>query len=489
MEEAASNTWQIVLYVWLAFEWAIRLIMLYIVPRRGRTLASANGWLLLVMLLPSIGSILFFMFADPKLPAIRRKRQGEVDKLTAKELDEIQALNEVFAEPETESGKSLSNLATKLGGLPPMAGNSITFLTNYKESLRVIADEINRAQRYTHLEYFIITKDEATQPVFTALAAARARGVKVRVLLDKIVSRNYPGHKEMLAFFKEQGVEVKYMIPLSLLPGKNFTRPDLRNHRKIIVVDGETAFTGSQNIIRDSYHRKDELRYEELSAKIVGPAVWQLNNVFRADWYQETQDPLLELVEDESLPKAAGESLLQVLPSGPSHKEENNLRFYTSMIYAAKERIGIVVPYFIPDDAFLDALTTAAQRGVEVTLINSEIIDKTLAGHAQRSFYEELLASGVRIYHYKKPAFLHNKQLIIDDRIAVIGSSNLDVRSFALDLELNVIIYGSKDVQELAKIEQDYLKKSRKITLKQWSERSFSQKVLESIARVTAPFL
>ncbi len=489
MEEAASNTWQIALYFWFGFEWMIRLVMLYIVPRRGRTLAAANAWLLLVMLLPSIGSLLFFMFADPKLPKVRRARQRETDRLTRKELDDLRGSKGVIAEPDSDSAKTLSHLATQLGGLPPMAGNDITFVTGYKQSLETIANEIGKAQKYIHLEYFIMTKDTATEPVFKALGHASARGVKVRVLIDKLVCRRYPGYKDMITFFSRNNIEVRHMIPLSLLPGKDFTRPDLRNHRKIIVIDGEVAFTGSQNIIRDSYHRGDDLRYEELTAQIAGPAVWQLNNVFRADWYQETQDPLLELVEDDDLPDKAGDALLQVLPSGPSHIEENNLRFYTSMIYAARERIGIVVPYFIPDDAFLDALTTAAQRGVEVTLINSEIIDKTLAGYAQRSFYEELLSAGVHIYHYKKPAFLHNKQLIIDDSIAVIGSSNLDVRSFALDLELNVIVYGHKEVQELAAIEQAYLKKSRHITEKIWAERPFRKKLLESIARITAPLL
>lgn len=194
----------------------------------------------------------------------------------------------------------------------------------------------------------------------------------------------------------------------------------------------------------------------------------------------------MELVEDEDLPKSAGSSIMQVLPSGPSHTHANNLMLYTSLFHAAKNRISIVVPYFVPDESVMSAIKAAAQRGVRVTIINSEIIDKILVGHAQRSYYDELLDAGVKIYLYKKPIFLHNKQVLIDNDIAVTGSSNLDIRSFELDLELTVIIYDKKIVKQLEIIEAVYTKKSQHITKKIWSKRTLRLRLLDRLTRLTA---
>ncbi len=158
------------------------------------------------------------------------------------------------------------------------------------------------------------------------------------------------------------------------------------------------------------------------------------------------------------------------------------------MIHSAKKRIGIVVPYFIPDESFFDALTAAAQRGVKVTMINSASIDKILAGHAQRSYYEELLEVGVEIYLYNEPVFLHTKQILIDDDVAIVGSSNLDIRSFQLDLEVSTILYDTHIVKKLEHIESEYLKTSKKVTMKVWQSRSLRLKMLDRIARLTAAF-
>lgn len=483
-----TNGWQVLLFAWFIIEWIIRIVLLYIVPRK-KSPAAANGFLLLIMLLPFVGLIVFIMFANPKLPQNRRAKQREVDLLTQKELDQIQKKYQgVVTTPENKEYESLARLASVLGGLPPMKGNQVEFLTDYNKSLKVIAKAIDKAERYVHIEYFLIVMDDSTEVIFKAIERATKRGVKVRLLYDKIVCSRYPNFSKMLQRLTRAGVHNRQMIPLSLMPGKYFTRPDLRNHRKIVVVDGVTAFTGSQNIVKNSYHKKNKkLLYEDLVVKITGPIVWQLNSVFRADWFPETGDALLDILEHDALPESVGSVTAQILPSGPSHEEENNLRFYTTMVHAAKKRVGLVVPYFIPDQSFLDAVTTAAKRGVEVVLINSEIMDKLFVGRAQRSYYEELLQAGVKVYLYNQPIFLHNKQVLVDDEVAVVGSSNLDARSFALDLELNVVIYDKETVKILQAIETDYLKRAEQLTLKSWLKRPFSHKVVESLARITAP--
>lgn len=477
------------LFAWFfVAEWTLRIVMLFVVPRRQRP-SSANAWLLLIMISPTIGTPLFFMFGNPKLPKVRRAKRRQMDLLTQKELTGLKtSYSKLFAKINNPTYSTLSRLATVLGGLPAMNGNKVEILQDYNGIFAQITDEIDKAKEYVHVEYFIAGLDKDTEPVFDALERAVARGVKVRFLYDKVLSRFHMPRKSIQ--LKEKldsiGVDYREMLPLSLLPGKNFTRPDLRNHRKIVVIDGTIAFSGSQNLITSTYNRKDDLYYEELVVKLAGPIVWQCNNVFRADWFAETGEPLLDIVEDEDVPLSAGSVVAQFLPSGPSHEHENNLKFYTSIVHAAKTRVGIVVPYFIPDESFLDAVTAASQRGVKVTVINSEVIDKVLAGHAQRSYYEELLEVGVDIYLYKKPILLHSKHVIIDDDIAVIGSSNLDNRSFELDLELDMILYDKDIVKQLDLMEKKYLERSQKVTLTDWNNRPIRHKMLDSIARLTA---
>jgi len=467
-------------------EWAIRIIMLFVVPKRHRP-STANAWLMFIMLTPTLGAIAFFMFGDPKLPKSRMAKRKQVDRLTKKELAQIQLRQpELFATLSNDDHETLAQLATFLGGLPPMNSNKVELLAGYDEVFRAAAKEIDNAQEYVHIQYFIAVLDDATRPVFEALERAARRGVKVRFMYDKVVSARHKGYKPMRAFLESSSIEHKEMLPLSLWPGKNFMRPDLRNHRKILIIDGTTVLSGSQNLIDKTYHRKDNIVYEELVVKLQGPVVWQYNNVFRSDWFAETGEKLLDIVEDNDMPRAAGDVIAQVLPSGPSHEYENNLQFYTSMVYAAKKRVGIVVPYFIPDESFLDALVAAAQRGVEVTIVNSEAIDKVLAAHAQRSYYEGMLNAGIKIYLYREPVFLHTKQVIIDDDVAIIGSSNLDIRSFELDLEVNITIYDKAVVKQLDEIEQQYIAKSRRISKKRWLQRSLRHRMLDRLSRLTA---
>jgi len=469
-------------------EWTIRTIMLFVVPRRLRP-ASANAWLLLIMVAPAVGTILFYMFSDPKLPKSRREKLKKVNTLTDHELTQLQGSNKgVFIDLQNADHQSIAKLATKLGGLPPMAGNKVQFFHEYDSTFKAIAKEVDSAEEYIHVQYFIAAMDESTQVIFDALARAVERGVKVRFMWDKVLSRAYRGNSDMEKFLLRAGADVQQMMPLSLVPGPGFTRPDLRNHRKAVIIDGRTAFTGSQNLVNSSYNRKDDIVNEEIVSKIEGPAVWQLNNVFRSDWFTETGQPLLDILEDEDIPAPAGRVTAQVLPSGPAHEYDNNLKFYTSMVYSAKKQIRIVVPYFIPDESFLDALIAAAHRGVDVTMINSEAIDKLLAGHAQRSYYDQLLKVGIKIYLYNKPNFLHTKQVIIDDEVAIFGSSNLDIRSFELDFELNTIIYDRQVVRELLAIESGYLQRSSQIDPKHWDKRSIALKMLDGLSRLTAAF-
>ena len=485
MQVSLADTWQTFVFYFVIFEWILRVVMLFIVPKNRRP-SSATSWLLVIMIVPLLGTIIFAMFGNPKLNKTRRKNQATVDKLTAKELTELRETHpEVFVLPQDPQLAEIAKLGSVLGGMPAMSGNSVSIETDYKRIISLQAEAINSSQEYVHLEYFILVLDSDTEIIFDALERAVKRGVTCRVLFD-VLSLRYPKYRKMKKRLTAIGVTWHQMLPLNIVPGANFMRPDLRNHRKILVIDGKVAFSSSANIVTRNYHRRDDLVYEEMMLRMEGPIVWQCNNVFRADWFAETKEPLLDLVEREDLPKKSGNTLIQALPSGPSHIHSNNLMLYTSLFHAAKKRISIVVPYFVPDESVMSAIISASQRGVKVKIINSEIIDKVLVGHAQRSYYDELLASGVEIYLYKKPIFLHNKQVIIDDNVAVAGSSNLDMRSFELDLELTLVIYDNDIVSQLDSIESNYMRRSIKVTQNAWDKRPFRLRLLDRLTRLTA---
>jgi cardiolipin synthase A/B len=273
-------------------------------------------------------------------------------------------------------------------------------------------------------------------------------------------------------------------------------RPDLRNHRKILVVDNTTAFMGSQNLIETTYgsakNRQEGREYVELNARVRGPVVPELNLVFATDWYSETD----EILADELRPpeayagstagSTAGPVACQVLPSGPGFATENNLRLFTTLIYSARTRLSITSPYFVPDESLLYAITTAAQRGVEVELFVSAQADQFMVGHAQSSYYEELLDAGVRIYLYPAPRILHSKHFSVDDEVAVIGSSNMDMRSFGLNYEVIIMMVGGDLVARMRAAEDNYRALSRLLTADEWRARSWSSRFVDNLMRLTA---
>ena len=466
-------------------DWVIKIAFLIYIPRKRKP-SSAIAWLLLLFLFPFAGIFLFFVIGSPKLSKRRRKTQNVIDKRITEALtiheNQLQELPVV----QQERARPIAELAYNLGKLPAFKGNAVKILPEYNKAIKDIVKEIDKAEEFIHVEYFIIALDETTQPFFDAMARAVERGVKVRLMFDAMGYRAYPRRKEMKKELTRIGVDWCSMLPIKL--GRQYTRPDLRNHRKIVVVDDRVAYVGSQNLIDRTYHRKDEIYYDELVAKLEGPIVRQCAAVFASDWFSETGERLIKLTDPKQrpLPKKAGKAIVQMLPSGPNYDYLNNARLFAELIHTAKKKVFITNPYFVPNDAILDAVTSAALRGVDVTLLNSEAMDQWLVGHAQRSFYDELLAAGVKIYLYKKPILLHSKHMTIDDDIAVIGSSNMDIRSFELDLECIMVAYDKDVVRDLQKVQKENLKRSDQVSQAVWKKRSLWQDFRDSIARLTS---
>jgi cardiolipin synthase len=476
-------SWAILILTVIDF--AIRVLALGIIPGNRRP-TTAMAWLLGIFIVPTLGLALFLLFGNFRLSRKRRAQQDAVNTRVRAGTSELAMLESRYSGPEWVA--SAAELNKTLGSLPMVDGNQVELLPGYPDSIKAMTEAVRGAESFINAEFYIMSSDHITDDLLTAMEEAAERGVEVRVLFDHLGTLRIKGYRKLIARLKASKIRWRPMLPLNPLQGQ-WRRPDLRNHRKIMVIDGEIAFTGSQNLIEPSYnnpkHRKVGREWVELMACLRGPIVTTLNVVFATDWLSETDESLEEQLAHR--PELhAGNITAQVVPSGPGFITENNLRLFNTLIYSAQRKISLCSPYFVPDDSLLYAVTTAAQRGVEVELFVSEKGDQFLVHHAQQSYYEALLEAGVRIYLYKAPFVLHAKHFTIDNEVAVLGSSNMDMRSFSLNLEVSVMLLGEDIVQRIRAVEDTYRSISHELLLDDWMKRPMKMKYVDNVARLSA---
>lgn len=481
-------------------DFLIRIAALGTVPHNRRP-SSALAWLALIFFLPSIGLLIFLLFGRSRLHGDRAAIEHEL-------ASDLRA----SPDPRLTRGKGQVNTLAHVppavlaavtlnrnnGATPLNTGNDLTLHAIYDESIRAMTKCVEHAESFVHVQFYILAADSTTDRFFSALENAHARGVQVRVLLDHLGSKGFPGYKNAMSRLDAAGISWRKMLPVAP-PRFQYQRPDLRNHRKILVVDNQVGFTGSQNMIDASYNKKRNKRknfaWIDLMVQLEGPIVEDLNTVFLSDWSAETH----HAEENKAVPRAgsgragtaSGEapeegSYCQLLPSGPGLGNAANLRLFNQLIYGAKDRVLICSPYLVPDDSLLLALTSAAQRGITVDLYLGATSDHVLTHHAQRSYYEMILRAGVNIHLYREPYVLHSKFVLIDDSTSVIASSNMDMRSFELNQEISLLVVDPQMVEELDGVAGQYADQSRTLELSSWRKRALHQRFLDNACRLTA---
>jgi len=468
----------------------VKIVALGVIPA-NRKPSTGMAWLLLVLLNALVGLVAFALFGSPRLD---RRRQARQDQAKQRIRERTEEMPDVPLDPALPAYVgSVVALNRNLGSLPLVGGNTVTLLPDYRGSIAAMTEAVEGAGEYVDVEFYITAWDEVTDPLLAALAAAANRGVRVRMLFDHLGSRGIPGYKEMVARLGSTGIEWHNMLPIRPLKGV-VRRPDLRNHRKLLVVDGKVGFTGSQNLTEPGYNKPKNhaagRQWVELMARLQGPVVATLEAVFAQDWFTETGEAGAVVVvpapEPAPEPGVLHGVTCQLVPSGPGYTTENNLRLFTTLIYSARRRISLTSPYFVPDESLLYAVTTAAQRGIDVELFVSEEADQFMVGHAQASYYRALLEAGVKIYLYPAPWILHSKHFTIDGDVAVLGSSNMDMRSFALNYEISLMLLGREVVGAMREVEDTYRGLSRRLTLEEWGRRSAGTRYVDTVMRLTA---
>jgi cardiolipin synthase len=468
--------------LYVASEWIIRVAMLFYVPQR-RPPASARAWLLLIFFLPWGGLVLYALIGRVFLPQSRLEMQAKV----------YEALKALGARERTEPpprpplppefGPAL-DLAENLSEFSVVAGNHFELLPEYDAAIGRLVADIEQAHASVHLLYYIYAADEVGERVTAALEQAAHRGVNVRVVMDAIGSRS--GLRRLAPRMRAAGIEVISALPLRLW-GPNKARIDLRNHRKIAVIDGRVGFFGSQNIVSAEANRG--LTNEEMMVRVTGRIVRDLHAVFVADRYFEVGDiaPEARAVQAAAVVEPGG-ALGQVLASGPGYNAGTTEDLMIALMSAARHRVVLTTPYFIPSESILLAMELAARRGVAVHLIVDKTSNKPLVQFAQQSYYEELLDAGVHVHRYFGN-FLHAKHMSVDEEVVLIGSSNFDMRSFALNAEVSVLVYDRAVAADLGRVQEHYLARCEHLTAAAWAGRGVAQRVLENLARLTDALL
>lgn len=454
-------------------EWLIRLGALVVIPFKRK--ATATAWLLFLFLLPVPGLLLFLAIGQPRFPRWRTQRFERLRPFFESVSRDLAAdsVKRLGAAADT------AELAKRLGGLPPVGGNAIELIDDYDRLIGRLIEDIDAARSTVRLLIYIFADDAVGQAVISALGRAVRRGVACEVLLDPVGSG--PWIRGTIESLRREGVSTRQALPFHWLRGR--TRRDMRNHRKLFVIDGVIGYAGSQNIVAKDFRRGVVNR--ELVARVTGPIVAALEAVILMDWCLETdRTPPHSL----SVPAKCGSAVLQLLPSGADYLLEGFQTLLVWQIHEARQRVIIVSPYFIPDQDVVAALQTAAARGVEVDIVVSQVVDYRLVNLAQRSYYDELLACGVRIHEFRNH-LLHAKNVSIDGNLGIVGSSNVDLRSFQLNEEVSLLLLDRPSVATLETIQRSYLEGSDSLDLEQWRSRGRPAMLAEYLARITAPLL
>ena len=460
-------------------------IALRIFSRRNAS-GTAVGWLLLVVLLPGVGALMYLLIGERRLG---KKWMQRAIALRPEMLRWAAAIPpECIAAPTTltAGGESISRLAHAAVGLPLMSGHRLQLLSDSASIMQAMIADIDAARDSIRLEFYIWHAGGFVDDLIAALVCATGRGVACSVLMDSLGSRPF-FKSEALERLRAAGVDVVEVLPVNPLRAL-FVRFDLRDHRKIAVIDRRIAYTGSMNIADPRFFKQDAGvgEWVDAMARIEGPAAWVLEAVSLSLTALQTGSDFAPLPPPELPP--AGNGHVQIFPSGPQTSRVRIDALLLAAIYAARREIVLTTPYFVPGEALLTALRSAALRGVHVVLIVPEKIDSRLVRYASEAYHEDLLEVGVTILRFRD-GLLHTKSVVVDEEFTVFGTVNLDLRSFELNFELSLIAFDHEFSSATRALQYAYEARSRALRLDEWRARPRSRRLLENAVQMMSPLL
>lgn len=475
-----------VVHVAVVVALAIRVIMRR--PAPGVALA----WLLLITGAPYIGPIFYLLVGERRIAPGRargiRELHRDFRKIAETAIrDKILDVDWSQHRPDV---RFLDQLGQNLIGSPTVRGSNYEMFSDTRRILNAIARDVDSAQVSVLMEFYIWNEGGDADEVLEAVIRAAKRGVSCRLLVDALGARPWWKGRQPQRL-REAGVDVREALPVGLfrtLVG----RTDLRVHRKIVVIDGHIAWTGSMNLVDPRFFKQDSGVGEWVDAmvRLRGSVVAPLAATMISDWILETSEPLDELIASAGLRlvEPEGPADIQVIPSGPGETDDGLLQMILALIQSARKELVLTTPYLVPDDSLLRALRGAAARGVAVRLVVPEKVDSFLTRYASRSYYNDLVDVGVMIYQYRG-GLLHTKSITVDSELSMFGTVNLDMRSLWLNYEVALFVYDVNFATGLRELQQSYLDDSVLLDPQTWQARPPAIRLLEDTLRLFAPVL
>lgn len=467
------------IYLLLAIGMVISLLVNGIKP------AKTLGWLLTIFTIPVGGILLYWMIGrNRRKYSWKDLKEDKAIKDYLKRIGQNQGTQKSLIE-DSEVFDKLSHLIEKTSGFKPTENNEVVLLKNGKATFDAIFNALETADKYIYLLYYIFEEGELADRLFALFREKIAKGVKIKVIYDSVGS--YTLSKKYIMELKAIGVDVYPFLPFKF--GKFLASVNYRNHRKIIIVDGEIAFTGGINI-SDKYLKGDLVlgKWHDMHLQLKGASVLDLQVVFAIDWFLVSGDKSELEVELPRLSKHIGNKIVQIVYGGPDDYFSPIGQTYFALINNAKKYIYITNPYVIPGTAILRALEVAANSGVDVRLLVSAKADSVLVKWSVRSYFESMLKAGVKIYQFPD-GFLHSKIIVSDDEIVSIGTANMDIRSFEQNYEVNAIVYDTKTAIMLRQEFLNEIEQSIAVEYKTFKNRPYLDKLKEGFAKVFSPLL
>lgn len=458
----------------------IILISIYSLMLENRSAQHTLMWMYVMLLFPVLGYF-FYLFSGQlylKGYLYKSKRTRDRDEwIKLMRNEESRDLSFLI-----ENQQCFAQYAKNASLTPITTASRAKILKNGDETFSNIKKKLWEAEKFIHMEYYIFRSDRLGQEIIDILIEKAQQGVEVLFMFDAAGSLKFT--VKDLKKMQDAGIKAAPFSPLKY--GFFNQKFNFRNHRKIIIIDGEIGFVGGLNVGVEYLGEDDKVGFwRDTHMMLTGEAVYTLHNVFLLDWEYVSGEKVLEnhravkeLNDDDEVDGA-----IQVVASGPDTQQGIMSDFYYTMMSCATKSIWIATPYFVPDEAIRTALRVAATKGIEVRIMVPEINDSYLTQYASRSYFSELLRNGAEIYSYKK-GFLHQKVIIVDGNIASIGTANMDMRSFHLNFEVNVFLFGTSSIRDLVAHYEEDMEESEKISPVQYYKRGFRERSKESFARL-----
>lgn len=449
---------------------------------------SSFAWILLTVALPYGGFLLYLMLGERSIGRLRARRmRAELERWPALAAQLVpNDVRDEVALPRAD--RPIARLASRLGELPLTSGSQLALMSDTGAILDRIAADIAGAQERIEMAFYIWSEGGRADEVAHALTAAAQRGVRCRLLLDAMGSKPFlagPWPQRLT----EAGVEVATAMHVRVweMP---FVRADLRLHRKIVVIDGRIAYTGSMNLVDPRYFKQDAGVGEwiDAMARIEGPTVTALATVFDYDWTLQSSDAEPRVAVPPADPATPGSAQVVVVPSGPTSVIDANRRLILEAINRAERSILLTTPYFVPGEPLTIALQNAAMRGVEVRLLVPEKNDSRLVQYASRRYFDDLLSAGVKVMLFRG-GLLHTKSITVDEEFALFGTVNLDVRSLHLNFELMLLVFDPSFTHALVELQQSYEAAAVPLDATRWRHRPLRERLKEGACFLVSPLL